>query len=245
MLCLMFDCDTCGVLATGGVGWSRKEIAAAVSGETTCVLGHIEELLQKGVARMDDPAGTETGVASAIFSGRMLRDGKLRVIRAEAGKKGGNPILLNQNANQTASKPSSKTQPLHLQSSPTEPKTKTPPHPPRGELAFVLPDWVPKEAWEDWLEMRKKKRSSPTLRAQQLAVERLATLMASGNDPVQVLDQSTFRGWLGLFEVHESPLSGGMGRNLPGKETRYESRNERIAREALALVDDETPDANG
>lgn len=78
MLCLMFDCEKRGVLATGDSAWSPKEIANVVSGDTNLVVSHIEELLQKRVARMDDLSGSQTGIASAIYSGRMLRDEKER-----------------------------------------------------------------------------------------------------------------------------------------------------------------------
>jgi hypothetical protein len=87
MLCLMFECDTRGVLSAGGVPWSDQEIAAAIGGDIAGGLSCIDELLRLGVAHR-----TESG---AIYSRRMVRDEELRQIRSKAGKQGGNPALLN------------------------------------------------------------------------------------------------------------------------------------------------------
>ena len=56
-------------------------------------------------------------------------------------------------------------------------------------------------AWNDFSEMRKKLKKPMTDRAKAIAVENLVKLQSLGNDPVAVLDQSTFRSWQGLFEV--------------------------------------------
>lgn len=66
MLCLMFDCDQRGVLATAGVPWTDEEIAGAVRGDKTQNLADVQELLAKGVAKRDK--------RGAIYSGRMVRD---------------------------------------------------------------------------------------------------------------------------------------------------------------------------
>lgn len=87
-------------------------------------------------------------------------------------------------------------------------KQKTKPTP---QAAFVLPNWIPRKNWDAWIEMRKKKRNFPTEHAMQLAVDRLETLRVSGSPPDQVLDQSTFRGWTGLFEVNGSALTTNYG----------------------------------
>ncbi len=94
MLCLMFECEVRGVLATGGVAWSDREIAATIPGETSQILSCLDELLRKGVAHRNGEG--------AIHNRRMVHDENIRKIHAEAGKKGGNPLLVNQTANQTA-----------------------------------------------------------------------------------------------------------------------------------------------
>jgi hypothetical protein len=65
----------------------------------------------------------------------------------------------------------------------------------------VLPDDIPAEAWNGWAAMRQKAGHPLTERASQLAVKELRKLAAEGHAPGDVLDQSTLRGWRGLFPI--------------------------------------------
>ena len=67
-----------------------------------------------------------------------------------------------------------------------------------------FPDWLPLEAWQGFLEMRKGKGVKPTPRATGLLIAKLDRLRASGHDPGTVLDQSTENNWTGIFEVKEN-----------------------------------------
>jgi|SRR5882724_5539299 len=70
-------------------------------------------------------------------------------------------------------------------------------------LIDSIPEWLPKDAWAGWIEMRKKMRNVPlTERAIRLTLNELERLRMQGYDPAQVLDQSTQRGWRGVFPVH-------------------------------------------
>lgn len=69
------------------------------------------------------------------------------------------------------------------------------------QLVAELPDWVPLEAWEGWLEMRKAKKVPTTPRAQKLALAKLAEFRAQGMDPEKVIDQSTERGWTTFYAL--------------------------------------------
>jgi hypothetical protein len=76
--------------------------------------------------------------------------------------------------------------------------------PPRKRVAagdFVPPDWVPREQWAAYVEMRKKIRAPLTEYASRLTIQKLDDLRASGQSPGEVLDQSVQRGWKGVFEV--------------------------------------------
>jgi hypothetical protein len=73
----------------------------------------------------------------------------------------------------------------------------------RKNGALALPDWLPQEAWHAWLETRTKKRAPNTERALELAVKLLDTLRGSGQAPQEVLEQSTLRGWTGLFPLKD------------------------------------------
>ena len=77
----------------------------------------------------------------------------------------------------------------------------------------ILPDWINRETWESFLEMRKKIRAAPTEKAKQLLIKELAKLKAAGNDPNEVLNQSIMRNYKGVF-----PLKGGGAGNLPTTE---------------------------
>ena len=67
--------------------------------------------------------------------------------------------------------------------------------------AVALPDWLPSDAWEAWLEVRSKNRAPNTPRALRLAITELAKLKAGGQDIRAVLEQSTLRGWRGVFAI--------------------------------------------
>ena len=71
----------------------------------------------------------------------------------------------------------------------------------KASRAVALPDWVPQDAWEAWLEVRSRSRAPNTPKALRLALTELAKLKASGNDPRAVLERATMRGWRGLFPL--------------------------------------------
>lgn len=67
-----------------------------------------------------------------------------------------------------------------------------------------LPEWIPVEAWEGWLEMRRTKGAKPTGRGLRLSIEQLRKLADAGHPPGAVLDQSTRELWLGLFPIKDT-----------------------------------------
>jgi uncharacterized protein YdaU (DUF1376 family) len=79
----------------------------------------------------------------------------------------------------------------------------------RADSAFVLPDWIDREAWEGYEEMRKKNRKPLTGRAKGLAVKKLESLRTAGSKPMEVLNQSTMNGWIGLFPLNGASQSAG------------------------------------
>ncbi len=66
-----------------------------------------------------------------------------------------------------------------------------------------LPEWIPKEAWDGWVAMRKEQKKALTERAKKMAIRRLAELRNQGWDPGMVLEQSEFCCWKGLFPLKE------------------------------------------
>ena len=65
-----------------------------------------------------------------------------------------------------------------------------------------LPEWLLpySEKWAGYIEMRKLIRKPMTDRAMRLAFGILDDLRARGFDPGEVLDQSIFMAWQGLYE---------------------------------------------
>jgi len=83
----------------------------------------------------------------------------------------------------------------------------------------VLPDWLPKESWEGFKEMRRNSRYPLKGRSETLALNELAKLRDDGHDPAAVLDHSTMKGYRGLFPP---PQAGTISQTKP-RELRYPS----------------------
>lgn len=82
--------------------------------------------------------------------------------------------------------------------------------------AFALPDWVPPDAWNAFVEMRKRIKSPLTDHAKDLAVSKLAELRKDGHDPRRVIDLSVLNGWKSFYPPKDSkpaadPFKGVLG----------------------------------
>jgi len=73
------------------------------------------------------------------------------------------------------------------------------------DLGFVLPDWIPKEPWDGFVEMRKKQKKPLTDRARDLKVSELQRFQAAGHDIGAILDRSTANCWIDLYEPKGPP----------------------------------------
>lgn len=81
--------------------------------------------------------------------------------------------------------------------------------------AFAPPDWVPRQEWDDFDDMRRRKSGKGwTLRARELAVGELAKLVEQGEDAAAVLRQSVVRTWTGLFPARDQQPKRGRGGTL-------------------------------
>lgn len=90
ILCLMHESEQRGRLLLNGEPMPDEALARLLGLDKQILTKTLSTLLQYGVASRD--------AASALVCRRMLRDENLRKTRAEAGKKGGNPLLLKQNS---------------------------------------------------------------------------------------------------------------------------------------------------
>ncbi len=63
-----------------------------------------------------------------------------------------------------------------------------------------IPDWIPVEPWQGFLEMREAKKKKPTSRALQLIIDKLAQWRERGHDPAEILNKATVNGWTDVYE---------------------------------------------
>ena len=71
-----------------------------------------------------------------------------------------------------------------------------------------LPDWLVKEAWEDFVRMRKAIKKPLTERAMIRSLKKLDALRKEGQDPNAVLDQSVDCCWMDLYPVKNREVTG-------------------------------------
>jgi hypothetical protein len=94
MLDLMHDGEPYGHLTAGGVAIQDRELARMVGIPPKKCTAWLHELESRAVF-----SRTDKGV---IYSRRMVKDERIRTVRAQSGRLGGNPILLNQPDNLAA-----------------------------------------------------------------------------------------------------------------------------------------------
>ena len=110
ILLLMHESKERGKLLLNGLPMPEEALARLLGLDNQEVNQILGMLLTYGVASRDD--------AGALFSRRMVRDEEVRRMRAEAGKKGGNPALVkprdNQEVNQQDNHSANQKSTLHL-----------------------------------------------------------------------------------------------------------------------------------
>jgi len=96
---------------------------------------------------------------------------------------------------------------------------------------FVLPDWIPKELWDAFEEMRVRKKAPMTDHARKLKVRDLTVYRAQGFDVVQMIEKSVSNSWTDIYP----PKNGTNG------ETKHDGNREAISRISEGLYG---PDGN-
>lgn len=97
ILCLMHESEQRGMLLLNGKPMPPDALGRLLGLSKVSLARTLTTLLDLGVMSRDD-AGT-------FFNRRMTRDERLRQVRQEAGKLGGNPVLVNRAPKQTSTKP--------------------------------------------------------------------------------------------------------------------------------------------
>ena len=66
-----------------------------------------------------------------------------------------------------------------------------------------LPECIPVDAWQGWVEMRNQRKKPLTDRAYNQAIDKLVAFKAKGQNITEILDRSTMNGWTDLYEIKE------------------------------------------
>lgn len=119
----------------------------------------------------------------------------------------------------------------------------TSPPPPKTNLKkkIVIPDWVNLDAWNAYVEMRRKiPHSAFTDHAQVLALRDLDALRAKGHDPTAVMEQSIQRGWKGFFTLkhdEQGAANAGSAKTRPtATHARFEQQDYRAGTEGFEVT---------
>ncbi len=80
-----------------------------------------------------------------------------------------------------------------------------------SEIKFALPEWIPKETWDAFIEVRKAKKCPNTERALNMLIKKLYKFKIQGIDIKEIIECSIVNGWKDIYE----PRKGGFiqGRN--------------------------------
>lgn len=77
------------------------------------------------------------------------------------------------------------------------------------EKEFVLPNWIEQDVWDGFEEMRNKIKKPMTNRARTMIVKKLRIDPEfKGQNPNQILDQSTVNGWQDVFPLRDGGKLG-------------------------------------
>ena len=66
---------------------------------------------------------------------------------------------------------------------------------------YIIPEWINKELWDGFLEVRKIKKAAQTQYALSLIVKSLERLKADGEDPNKILERSVTNSWKDVFSM--------------------------------------------
>lgn len=166
LMCIAHENGAYGVLSINGKPMVPAQIARMVGESPAAVVKLLGELEDAGVFSRDDQG--------CIFSRRMVKDERIRNVRADAGRLGGNPNLLKQKDKQTGEQiptPSSSSSSSSVEKEISAGK----PAEPAGFTAFwnAWPTTTRKEAKGRCLEAWKRARAEPDADAVLAHVESL------------------------------------------------------------------------
>ena len=206
LMCVMHESDRYGVLAINDKPMSSKQIARSV-GESHALIGKLLAELEESNVFSRDAAG-------CIFSRRMVKDERLRNIRADAGRLGGNPDLVKQKDNQKDEdevKQTDKQSPTPSSSSSSsvflsDDKNRKADKP--KPVDWSMPDWLPRDRFEAFIEHRRELKRPMTHEAKRLFILKLERFRGEGEDVVALLESAIESGYLTVFKAKKTHAHG-------------------------------------
>ncbi len=69
----------------------------------------------------------------------------------------------------------------------------------RSDPEVIIPDWLDRRAWAEFIKMRKKIKKPMTPYAMELAIIKLTAFKNRGYNPTQILNNSIFKNWQDLY----------------------------------------------
>jgi hypothetical protein len=70
---------------------------------------------------------------------------------------------------------------------------------------FILPDWIPQQLWDDFVENRKANKSPMTDKAKNIAVKKLDGFRQEGYDIVAIIEETILNNWKSIFVNANTP----------------------------------------
>lgn len=92
-----------------------------------------------------------------------------------------------------------------LKTTPSRGKRKTHGKPTENPKVIEIPDWIDREAWNGFMDMRTKIKAPLTERAKDLLINKLDKFRESGQDATTVLNQSVLNSWKSVYPVKKDP----------------------------------------
>ncbi len=228
ILCLAFESERRGVLATNGRPWTIGELANICHVKRKTIVELLENLVLHTASR--------TGV---MFSARMVRDERLRRRRVRFGRSGGQAKGKQDPKQKGTPSSSSSSSPSGISSLSTKKK---------GVSVFpsALNTNEFKRTWLEWEQHRQEIRhelKASTIKAQLTKLEKL------GHDKaIEVIRHSIEQGWTGLFEPRGSNQAGTDQCDATRRRNNLQAlncRREDLAHALLVLAEErEKPDPN-
>jgi len=105
----------------------------------------------------------------------------------------------------------------------TEKKTKA-----AAQAPFVLPDWIPQDAWSAFMEVRKAKKAKNTDYALELILKTMEQIRAAGGDAIEAMNNSIKSGWSDVYAPK------GQQKHIPKAPGKHTGFNEMNYREGIA-----------